>query len=182
MAWTSPSDWTVSEIVTAAKMNTHVRDNLKFLKGASGQIDLDSDLLITNAQTQLLTLENSGGAARAYFGVNTAAGAVWDVNRNPTGGAFDDTAKSHARIAMDGSGTSSFITFLVANAANTTGTERLRVTGAGYMGLNRSSPQGLLHGYNTISGFMHYEFDGVDGTARTVIPDGTGDVQYVATI
>jgi hypothetical protein len=31
MAWTAPRTWVVGEIVTAALLNTHVRDNLKFL-------------------------------------------------------------------------------------------------------------------------------------------------------
>ncbi len=35
MAWTDPASWTVSEQVTAAKMNTHVRDNLNALDRAA---------------------------------------------------------------------------------------------------------------------------------------------------
>jgi hypothetical protein len=31
MAWTTPKDWATSELVTAANMNTHVRDNLNYL-------------------------------------------------------------------------------------------------------------------------------------------------------
>jgi hypothetical protein len=31
MAWTAPRTWVTSEMVTAALMNTHVRDNLLFL-------------------------------------------------------------------------------------------------------------------------------------------------------
>ena len=31
MAWTSPRTWTVGETLTAANMNTHVRDNLNWL-------------------------------------------------------------------------------------------------------------------------------------------------------
>ncbi len=48
----------------------------------------------------------------------------------------------------------------------------------GYIGIGTSSPQGRLHGYNDISGFLHWMYDGLDGTTRTVIPDGAGDVQY----
>lgn len=33
MAWTTPRTWTTTELVTAAMMNTHVRDNLDFLAG-----------------------------------------------------------------------------------------------------------------------------------------------------
>lgn len=32
MAWTTPRTWVTSELVTASIMNTHVRDNLSFLK------------------------------------------------------------------------------------------------------------------------------------------------------
>ncbi len=32
MAWTAPRTWTTGELVTAAVMNTHVRDNLSYLK------------------------------------------------------------------------------------------------------------------------------------------------------
>jgi hypothetical protein len=31
MAWTTPRTWVTSELVTAALMNTHLRDNLTFL-------------------------------------------------------------------------------------------------------------------------------------------------------
>ena len=31
MAWTSPRTWVASEVVSAATMNQHVRDNLQFL-------------------------------------------------------------------------------------------------------------------------------------------------------
>lgn len=33
MAWTRPSDWTTGQVVSAADLNTQVRDNLKYLKG-----------------------------------------------------------------------------------------------------------------------------------------------------
>lgn len=32
MSWTTPRTWVAGEVVTAAIMNTHVRDNLSFLK------------------------------------------------------------------------------------------------------------------------------------------------------
>lgn len=36
MAWTTPRTWTTSEVVTAAMMNTHVRDNEVFLRAFHG--------------------------------------------------------------------------------------------------------------------------------------------------
>ena len=41
MAWTTPASWTTSEVVTAAKMTTHVKDNLSYLKGATGTVAFD---------------------------------------------------------------------------------------------------------------------------------------------
>jgi len=48
----------------------------------------------------------------------------------------------------------------------------------GDVGVRVLSPQGLFHGYDTIGGFLYWEYNGVDGTARTVIPNGAGDVLY----
>jgi hypothetical protein len=36
MAWTTPASWSTNEVVTAAKMNTHVRDNISFLGSPPG--------------------------------------------------------------------------------------------------------------------------------------------------
>ena len=36
MAWTNPKTWTAAAILTAAELNTYVRDNTNFLKGATG--------------------------------------------------------------------------------------------------------------------------------------------------
>ena len=48
----------------------------------------------------------------------------------------------------------------------------------GNLGLGTDAPQGKFHTYETISGFIVWEFDGLDGTVRTIIPNGTGDVLY----
>lgn len=34
--WTTPRTWVVGEVVTAAELNQHIRDNLNFLRGAHG--------------------------------------------------------------------------------------------------------------------------------------------------
>lgn len=73
--WTPPRTWAVGELVTAGLLNTHVRDNLEFLKG---QIDLPlnfatavSASAYSSASTTFadvdpvalkLTLSTSGGA------------------------------------------------------------------------------------------------------------------------
>jgi|TARA_Y100000310_G_scaffold317685_1_gene370846 hypothetical protein len=48
MAWTAPRTWVAGEVVTAALMNTHVRDNLRYLKGLDGVPTIESGLIIDN--------------------------------------------------------------------------------------------------------------------------------------
>lgn len=48
MAWTAPRTWTTTELVTAAMMNTHVRDNLVYLGGSSGAFVSTSATAFTN--------------------------------------------------------------------------------------------------------------------------------------
>jgi len=45
MAWIVPRDWVASEVVTAAVMNSAVRDNLRYLKGLDGDITLEANVL-----------------------------------------------------------------------------------------------------------------------------------------
>jgi hypothetical protein len=49
MAWTSVRTWVAGEIVTAAIMNTHVRDNLAYLKGVGQVPTIQSGLVIDNS-------------------------------------------------------------------------------------------------------------------------------------
>src|SRR5687768_10186599 len=54
-AWTTPRTWVTNELVTAAQMNTHVRDNLTELR--AGGIALASgaagDVLCNSSATQI---------------------------------------------------------------------------------------------------------------------------------
>lgn len=40
MAWSSPKTWNVGDVLTAADMNTYVRDNAGYLHGDAGTVDL----------------------------------------------------------------------------------------------------------------------------------------------
>src|SRR5262245_3580658 len=59
MPWTVPASWSVSEVVTAAKMNTHIRDNLNYLKGAAGTVAIDSAMTIATTGGSGLTVSGS---------------------------------------------------------------------------------------------------------------------------
>jgi hypothetical protein len=50
MAWTSPLTWAVGQLVTAAQMNIHVRDNLQFLydRGIPGSSKIAETILVAD--------------------------------------------------------------------------------------------------------------------------------------
>ena len=55
MAWTAPRTYTTGEIVTAAILNTDVRDNLRYLKGLDGRTDFESAVAFITDETSTLT-------------------------------------------------------------------------------------------------------------------------------
>lgn len=76
-AWTAPRTWVANEIVTAALMNTHVRDNLLYLKGITdttgymlrlnGAVNRDCGLDPADSSTYYM------GGELPYCGVTTSA-------------------------------------------------------------------------------------------------------------
>lgn len=68
MAWTTPRTWTTGEIVTAAYMNTHVRDNL--LETAPAKVTTLGDLIIGSGAGAIKRLGR--GSAHAVLGVNSS--------------------------------------------------------------------------------------------------------------
>ena len=51
MGWTAPRTWVAGEVVTAALMNVHVRDNTRYLKGLDGAVTTEDDLTVANLIT-----------------------------------------------------------------------------------------------------------------------------------
>jgi hypothetical protein len=176
MAWTAPATWSTNEIVTAAKMNTHVRDNLAYLKGGAGTVAFDDSITVTDTGVPQLSLLHSSGVYPSYHSISAPGAAAWDINRHPATGTFTDTGKAHASITLDGSGTTGFIQFRTANAVNTFGTERMRVIGSGHLGIGVTVPQGRIHAYDTESGFLFMRSVTSGNTIVVVVPDGAGDV------
>lgn len=48
MSWTTPATWVVGAILTAAQLNTHLRDNTRYLKGLDGVVTTQAGLIIDN--------------------------------------------------------------------------------------------------------------------------------------
>jgi len=173
MAWTAPRDWNTGEIETAAIFNTHIRDNLNYLKGNAGAVEISDTLQATRlgvgvAPSASYVAYFKQGNSPMRLELSTSA-VNWLELRSTS---VDATNKWALRIRDIAEGDFDIYDM-------TAGAPRMYINSAGNVGIGNTSPQGRLHGYDTISGFMHWKFDGVDGTARTVIPDGAGDVVYV---
>ena len=65
----------------------------------------------------------------------------FNTQRNPNTGTFNDTAKSHAHIGLQGASGGSQIIFGTAAAANTTATTCMTITSGGRVGIGTPSPQ-----------------------------------------
>jgi len=175
MAWTAPRTWSVGEVFTAALANTHIRDNFKYLKGQAGTVDFEDKIAVPGYTTknsaefgsfglQSFAVNNCWLSDNLYYdGSNYKYRSTgYGVLSYFFGGGY------YVRLAASASAGSSVSSF----------TDALVVLPSGNVGLGAATPQGKLHTYGSISGFLKWEYDGVDGTARTVIPDGAGDVVY----
>ena len=60
MAWTTPRDWATGELVTAAMMNAHVRDNLKALGPVVAGIVTGSTGAISSGTTATCSRTGAG--------------------------------------------------------------------------------------------------------------------------
>lgn len=109
MAWTAPRTWVTSEVVTAALMNSAVRDNLRYLKGLDGAITIEDDIVTAHNVDGVDVSSHegrhvSGGAddidsALAIAAMpNLADGNVWkgNVSNRPAEVAFPTRTLSAA--------------------------------------------------------------------------------------
>lgn len=71
MAWTAPRTWVAAEVVTAAIMNTHVRDNQ--LETAVAKVTTAGDTIYATAANTLARLPI--GVAKAVYTTNSGATA-----------------------------------------------------------------------------------------------------------
>lgn len=183
MTWTAPRTWSTSEVVTASMMNIHVRDNLKFLKGQSGDIYLEDDVgvgtstpvaNINAAATRALTVSSIGsGESGGLFmegnrTTDAAVGQIGFLNVAATG-----TDKRIALIISnrENSNDSGNLRFFTRNAG-TLG-EAVRIDRAGNVGIGTTAPQGLLHAFDTESGIFLWRNTAVAGSTVQVLAAGS---------
>lgn len=144
MPWTAPRDWITGQVVTETDLDTHVRDNLRYLKGLDGAIDL-------NNQVTAPRLVASNAAANAISEFSFTAGTK-TVNLGvggPSAGGF-----ANAFYVYD----TTFGTVLFHNG--------------GKWGFGTANPQGRIHAYGSTGGALFWDFDGLSST-QTILPAGS---------
>jgi hypothetical protein len=75
MAWTTPRTWTTGEIVTAALMNTHLRDNLNVT--APAVMTAQGDLLYASAANAPARLAKDANSTRSLTNTGTNNNPAW---------------------------------------------------------------------------------------------------------
>ncbi len=130
-----------------------------------GVIDPDAKLEI-NGQIKI-----TGGTpgANKVLTSNSSGLATWETpsSTNTTDNTLTIAADSDANEA------SSALLFTVDNS------EKMRIDDSGKVGIGTTSPQGPIHVHDGLGGYLIWSYELLDGTAQTIIPDGTGDVQSV---
>jgi hypothetical protein len=103
MAWTNPTSYTSGEVVTAAKLNSDVYFNLRFLKGLDGAISLDNHLQLGTNELRVQSTDRGlrGSGVHSGFELFSAAGAAHRVTTylGPSG-----TYASATTVIADGAG------------------------------------------------------------------------------
>ena len=61
MSWTSPRTWTASELVTKAIMDTHVKDNLDYLKTEADKLNVSTQSVVTGSRALGTNYQNTSG-------------------------------------------------------------------------------------------------------------------------
>ena len=61
MGWTAPRTWTASELVTKAIMDTHVKDNLDYLKTEADKLNVSTQSVVTGSRALGTNYQNTSG-------------------------------------------------------------------------------------------------------------------------
>lgn len=178
MAWTAPATWSVSEVVTASKMNTHIRDNLNYLKGNAGAIAISAAMTVTaGASSEDTVAARSGNSAQyAAVSVGRTAGEAELAVAAGAGHFFNGTVAGDAVLRNNDATKKLFL------GAGPNGSVEVATITASGMGVGVNAPQGKLHarGAAGIGNMLFYDYDGLVGAAQTIL--AAGSVSYYLSV
>lgn len=170
MAWTAPRTWVVSEIVTAALMNTHVRDNLAYLKGQAGTVAIEDAITVAGTVAASTT---GGNALSAALSATTGGLAIVMAN----------VASQNAQISLTNTGQRNALIYMDRAAdklkisQNGTANPAISIDGNGQVGIGAATtPRGALEARGaSVGGMLFYADNAIGGSAVTLVADAPGD-------
>lgn len=153
MAWTAPATWAVSEVVLASKMNTHVRDNLNYLKGNAGAVVISDRLSVPTTNAVAAAGFRHAGASgdvttlQGYDSGGVSA-LIMGINRYYDGGflSFNTRAGSVFQITDNAFSYNAFA------ASSNVAIPRWVIDANGNMGIGTTTPEGVFHAIRTSTG------------------------------
>lgn len=129
------------------------------LISAGSHTILSFDAIATKAA--LMTFKANGGNYQTTFGL---AGASNNIFLGASAGDFAVRAADNQKLLLgvdNGSGNNSPAIYILES---------------GFIGFGVASPQGRIHAHDGTAGFLFVSKTAINGTAQTIIPNGTGDV------
>jgi hypothetical protein len=139
---------------TSANLFTYAAVPLVFGIDSSERMRITSAGLVGVGTSSPADILHIGGSSNQQIRVNGSGAPIYigsansilnlAVNRRTSDGAIPDATKSAAYINLDGSGSSSEISFLTASAINTQPTVKAVIDGSGRVGIGTSAPGYLL--------------------------------------
>ncbi len=168
MAWTSPRTWVTGELVTASLLNTHVRDNLSYLKNAP---TFDGNVTVSGT----LTVSSAGGNVALLGSANTFS-VAGGQNFTATGADQHEFKAAQAQVLrmQDTSGNSPYLAGYDSTGATRYG--YIQFTAAGTLINGNGNPI-------TLEGFGTHTFSS-SGTGGNIVKventsSGTGNYALV---
>lgn len=153
MAWSSPKTWASGEVLTAAALNMHVRDQLRYLKGLDGPVQIDNNVTVRSADTTRLTVQSTG--TTTYPGVEIAGNSrVYELTvGGSAAGGFANRFCIYDRMG---------------------GAARLVIMPTGTVGFGTLTPAGRVHAAGMSGGGMvFWDANNVGASPVEIVPAGT---------
>ena len=145
MAYTSPRTWTAGETVTAALMNTHVRDNLTAIVAANplvvpaARVYNNADITVANNTETTLTFNSETFDTDTIHDTSTNSerltcktAGIYEITANI---AFDSDADGIREVILYVNGTTDYIAYQSTNARSA-GRTHIQVSGIYSLAVN----------------------------------------------